>query len=576
MVDPVTVPPLVWGRLGGGELLRASKINFSQRLDLPIRMTSIAAPALDFYYVRRPRWWLALIVVIYTLLAVNFAINTPAWQAPDEPAHYNYIAYIATQGQLPVLQAGDYDQEFRDYLLANNFPAGVSVASLRYEFYQPPLYYLLGALIYGPTGGSLLVLRLLGVLLGIGVILLLYYGVALVFPDKPLVTLGATAFTAFLPMHVAVTAAVTIDTLAEVLLFGAIALLLRWMGDQFGRNNGGGSASRTLLFVGVLIGLGLLTKIYAYAFLPLALLTVIGVVWLRARTWRSIGRGVGNALYVLLPALLLGLPLWLRNLWIYGGVDLLGLTRHDQVVVGQPQTGAWIAEHGFVSYSERAFSFTFQSFWGVFGWMGIFMDNRIYTAMLIFSGVLFLGLLWTLMRLISGKPDTDLDDYQRWVLIFFALLIAAVTASYIWYNTKFVQHQGRYFFWGLLPISTFVALGWREVMRPLQGAITGLLAAILALSLLVSDYVGGGLNKWTILTIGLIAALLLLQPLLLLGTNGDTLRWAPQWLHRLLASNWLAALLRALRICAWAAPFALLALLGWLIPQLYILPQLAP
>jgi len=543
-------------------------------------MTATAVPALDFYYVRRPRRWLALIVVVYTLLAVNFAVKTPPWQAPDEPAHYNYIAYIAKVGQLPVLQAGDYDQELRDFLLANNFPPDVSIERLRYEFYQPPLYYLLGAFVYLVSGGSLLALRLLGVFLGIGIILLLYYGIELVFPDKPLVSLGAAAFTAFLPMHIAVTAAVTNDTLAELLLFGAIALLLRWMGGQLGRTTNEVmlvtpfTAKRLLFCVGILIGLGLLTKIYAYAFLPLAVLTVIGVIWLRARRWQSIGVGLVNALYLLVPAVLLGLPWWLRNFWIYGGLDLLGLTRHDQVVIGQPQTGDWIAQHGMVSYSERAFSFTFQSFWGVFGWMGVFMDNRIYTAMLLFSGVLFLGLLWTLMRLISGRPDTDIDDYQRWVLIFFAILIIAVTASYIWYNTKFVQHQGRYFFWGLVPISSFVALGWREVMRPLQGAITGLLAAILALSLLVSDYVGGGLNKWTIFTIGLMAALLLLQPLLLLGASGYVKRWLPAWLQRSLASAWLAPILRALRFCAWATPFILLALLGWLIPQLYIVPQL--
>ncbi len=33
--------------------------------------------------------------------------------------------------------------------------------------------------------------------------------------------------------------------------------------------------------------------------------------------------------------------------------------------------------------AKRAFSFTFKSFWGVFGWMGVFLDERIYTALLL-------------------------------------------------------------------------------------------------------------------------------------------------------------------------------------------------
>ncbi|MDI6834774.1 MAG: MarR family winged helix-turn-helix transcriptional regulator, partial [Rhizobiaceae bacterium] len=32
---------------------------------------------------------------VYLALASLYAIRTPAWQAPDEPAHYNYIRQIA-------------------------------------------------------------------------------------------------------------------------------------------------------------------------------------------------------------------------------------------------------------------------------------------------------------------------------------------------------------------------------------------------------------------------------------------------------------------------------------------------
>ncbi|MBX3013249.1 MAG: glycosyltransferase family 39 protein [Caldilineaceae bacterium] len=531
---------------------------------------------LDQHYVQRPWPWLLLIVVAYVAVAVNFALQTPAWQAPDEPAHYNYIADIVANRALPVLHREDYSQQCLETLINNRFPVELGVDCIRYESYQPPLYYLLGALVYSLSGGSLLALRLLGIVIGVGIILLCAYSLQLVFADKPMVVLGATAFVAFLPMHVAVTAAVNNDAFAELLLLALLAMLLHWTRRQFMAPPDADvtQTQRQLLWLGVLLGLGLLTKIYAYLFIPLTLLAIVATIWQRQRSWQSLWTGLSLYRWVLLPALLLGLPWWVRNLQLYGGGDFLGLAWHDEVVIGQPRTSEWIATYGLMPYSERAFRFTFQSFWGVFGWMGVFMDERIYTAMLIFTGVLFLGLLWTLIRLISGKPDTDIDDYQRAVLIFFGLIVVAVAAGYIWYNTKFVQHQGRYFFWGLLPISTFVALGWREVMRPLQGLITGFLAVVLAGALMVAGLVSGGPNKWTLLTIAPTALLLLLQPFLFIGTAGYPLRWLPQGVYAFWARPRPALLRRGLRFLAWIIPFCLLVLLDALIPMLYIVPQL--
>jgi len=562
----------------------------------------------DHVFVRRPRFWLVYICVLYLIAAVNFARQTPPWQAPDEPAHYNYIAHIAEQGALPVLRIGDYDEAYRSDLVSRRFPSGESIDSLRYESYQPPLYYLLGAIVYRVSDGTLFAVRLLNVALGLATIILLYFTLEMVFPDKPMIVLGATAFTAFLPMHVAITAAVTNDILAELLIIAQMTVLLIWLRvqlqsekdnpeDLHAAREGNGLAGsahtqsasiistkreelRTrqptlLLLLGLLLGLGLLTKIYAYAMVPLCALIIVSVIWFQERRWHGFRYGISESLYAIVPAMVLGLPWWLRSSQLYGAWDFLGLRWHDQVVAGQPTTTEWIAQYGFVPYSERAFSLTFQSFWGVFGWLGVFMDQRIYTALLIGSGVLFLGLLWSLIRLISGKPDTDLDDYQRAVLFIFALMLMVVTASYIWYNTKFVQHQGRYFFWGLLPISTFVALGWREIMRPLQGTITGMLAAILAIALAITGYVGGSLNQWTILTIGLFAIPLLLQPLLFIGVDGYTLSWLPPSMQRFLALRSIMQIERLLRSLVWLTPFLLLILLNLLIPVLYLLPQLS-
>ncbi len=193
-------------------------------------------------------------------------------------------------------------------------------------------------------------------------------------------------------------------------------------------------------------------------------------------------------LWVIIPAVLFVIPLWVRNVNLYGAWDILGLHFHDTVVVGQQTTAEFLAKNGSIAYSERAMTFTFRSFWGAFGWLSVFMDSRIYLLLLVFTGIVLCGLLWSLARFISGRPETDLDRFQFWILGFFTVFVLAVFASYAWYNIKFVQHQGRYFLWGLLPISVFAALGWREVMQPLQGKVTGFLLGLLAGSMLLVSH----------------------------------------------------------------------------------------
>ncbi|MBK8046932.1 MAG: hypothetical protein IPK16_07290 [Anaerolineales bacterium] len=390
-------------------------------------------------------------------------------------------------------------------------------------------------------------------------------------------------------------ASVNNDGLAEALLLAAMMVLLRWMRSAFytqddtARRNGARKLTANmipLLVLGILLGLGMVTKIYAYAGLVLAAGMVGLVVWLKPNavvdryrtvhpTWRGFKYAVLAVLCVVAPAVLIGLPLWLRNIQLYGQWDILGLSYHDAVVVGQPTTAAWLEQNGLMAFVERALTYTFRSFWGVFGWMGVFMDTRIYTLLLVFTGVIFFGLLWAVVRFISGRPETDMDRYQFWVLGFFSIMALAVAASYVAYNVKFVQHQGRYFLWGILPISVFVALGWREVMQPLQGKVTGFLAGVLTISLVVASLFTPMQDRMIIAALGMVALLLMLQPFLLSGAVDAIIIGAPYRLQRWLSKRPLQPWLAVLRTLAWAMPFVLLWLLTLAVPFWYIQPQLA-
>ena len=85
---------------------------------------------------------------------------------------------------------------------------------------------------------------------------------------------------------------------------------------------------------------------------------------------------------------------------------------------------------------------------------------------------------------------------------------------YIWYNTQFLQHQGRYLFTALIPIAIFFSLGWEGVLRPGAGRILAALLVGIGFGLATwgSPRLGNGLPKWPLaLTAAFAAGLLILD-----------------------------------------------------------------
>ena len=224
-----------------------------------------------------------LILAVYLLAGVLFATLTPAWQAPDEPAHYNYIGYLARQGRFPVLVSHCYNQAYLEQLKAERFPPELPLDSVCYEFHQPPLYYLLAVPLFSLSGGSLLALRLGSVVLGAGVVTLAWGIARTIFPQRPSIFYGTAAFVAFTPMHVAILASVNNDALAELILAALLFLLTRRvMVPRSGTSRGD-------IALGVLLGLGLITKTTVYIAIPLTAVAL----WLAAKCKQG-GRGAGE------------------------------------------------------------------------------------------------------------------------------------------------------------------------------------------------------------------------------------------------------------------------------------------
>ncbi len=383
-----------------------------------------------------------LILLGFVVLGLGYAFATPAWNNPDEPAHFNYAATISERMQLPVLVAGDWDSDRLEALKAKQFAGPANIEGVAYEAHQPPLYYALLAPLHRVTLGlpiqqQVLALRMLSVLLGAGLVLATALLALRIRPRDQLVATLSAGFVAFLPMHTAMAAAINNDALANLL--GALLLLVGVEALLRGTSRGGAVG------FGLLLGAALLTKTTLYALLPL-LMVAVARGWVRDRSMS------GPLLASIVGTLMAG---WwfIRNGLTYGWLDLLGSARHDEVVVGQLRTSE--ASAGVLGGMLTTLQ---NSFWGNFGWMGIPLHDPVYRA---YDGLLVLAVLGGLLLLLrpaQGRPSA----------LAVALLVAsvaAVAAALFGYNLKFVQPQGRYLFPALSAIGVLFALGLAHLLR---------------------------------------------------------------------------------------------------------------
>ncbi len=438
---------------------------------------------------RLPVFVLALIVLAYLVIATLYAVKTPAWQVPDEPAHYNYIAQIARNGCCLKLQPGDWDNDYLEAIKAAKFsPASLQnrLDTVRYEDHQPPLYYLLLTPIYDLSNGNLIAMRLASMLLGAGIVIVAWAAVQVAFPSQPWLALATAAFVAFVPQHVAMMAGVENDSFAELIIALTLLVSVIYLGD--------GKRQIHPVILGLLLGVAFLTKLTLY--LPVAAVIGLALV-LRARCehWH-IRRLVQQAAWVAVPALVLGGIWWARNVATYGDIaDFMAQKTHDTIVVGQPQPQDYIegrpdlrlSAHGVTGWLRDAVVVTFDSFWGQFGWMGAPMMDWLYNLLLAFSVFVIVGALIAFVRWRRA-----LSLVQRDSLILFTTAIAMAFVAFVSYNLKFVQFQGRYLYPGLIPIGLFAAVGlagWASVFAPRLPQARWLIVGVVCLFAVLDIYV---------------------------------------------------------------------------------------
>ena len=398
------------------------------------------------------------IFVGYLIAGALFAVYTPPWQAPDEPAHYNYVRQVAESGCCPRIEIGDWQSDYLQQLTSAKFAPDLlaRLDTVQYEDHHPPLYYLLASLVYKLSNGNLIALRLFSVVLGAMTVALTYVIGKRILPAQPQIAFGAMALVAFTPQHLAMMSAVNNDALAEAI----VALALLWMIRYLKWD------SVPIWQFGLIAGLAILCKITIYFLLLLFPLAIL-LTWHKQEKPSPVL--VQRFAALLLVAFIVGGGWWLRNIGAYGFPDFLGLAAHDAVVADQTRTADTIAHLGFGSYLQQLIAVTFKSFWGQFGWMALPLDSVlggwIYRG---FALLTLAGLSGSLIAVHSSLAATDSERAKRRQIgIIFAAAIFIVLAAFLYYNIEFVQWQGRYLFPALIPIALMLIVGvdfWRVTL----------------------------------------------------------------------------------------------------------------
>ncbi len=397
-----------------------------------------------------------MICALFFILAMLYAGATPYRQggtllmqgrtaaadigAPDERQHVNYIAFVRSQGALPVLKPDSPD--FYE----------------SYQAHQPPLYYVLMAPLFNPSApiestGS--VLRFPSALIGVLTVLGLFW-LGCLATGEPKWGLACAAM-ALLPGFVTLHGAVTNDPLLFCFVTWSLAFLVRALVSE-------GVDGRAWWLAGVLAGLACLTKSSGLILLPV----LIGsAAWFLLRRREGVRALAGASI----AALVLPLPIWIRNQQLYG--DPLGLKVFESAFQGSAKASMFTEALGpFVYWTEWVAWWTVRSGVGAFGYMDIFLPDGVYRIAL--AGLFVCALGWLVA---ARRGEASPVPRVAWgVLGAYGVL---VLLSFMRFNSTFFQAQARYLFPAIAVFGLIFGMG---AVRWGRWALPTLIAALVALN----------------------------------------------------------------------------------------------
>jgi tetratricopeptide (TPR) repeat protein len=351
---------------------------------------------------------------------------------------------------------------------------GLPSPSQGIQMFQPPLYYLVSAVVLSlfhltiADPPAIVLLRGLTMLFGIVQILLVYATLRLLFPGRATLQLVGTGLIAFLPMQLYMSHYPTNETLAGLLVSASVYLTLRI-------TIRGTKSWQAYSLLGLVLGAALLTKVtalLAVPFIVLALARHLASERASATKWIMT---LGSMAVVALAT---------------GGWHYFRLSKYGSPLVGgsDPVTGRfWWQDDGYrtISYFLRfgvsvirpLYSVTssfldglYSTLWGdgLCGGVADLSQRPPWNYSLMCAGYL-LSLLPTALLLIGAViASVKLFREVRSDLFVLVGLPVALAAALVYLNLKvpcYASVKAFYGFVALIPLGFFGAVGWNAITR---------------------------------------------------------------------------------------------------------------
>jgi hypothetical protein len=380
---------------------------------------------------------LVLLLTLVAVLGASWALITPAWQVPDEPAHFQYTQDIAEQLRIPhgtnrlgfstavgqgVSISGAATGTFAPALVAPNWsvdawrtytrsfaaapPSGSNAGGVTPESANPPFYYVFASLGYrldagGTVYGQLFTVRLWDVLLLLVTTIATWLLAGEVFGRRRLPQLVAAATAGLLPMTTFISASANVDSM--VIALWSLAL---WLGARVIRRRGRLSDAAWLSGV---VAAAILTKATSYALVLPWLVAFVSALWLGAS-----GERRATLIRLATASVCLFVPViaWL----VYA--HAIGLAAVNQVGGG----GSGLSITGFLSYLWEFYlpKLSFMHAWNetvpvpsysvwlqeglaTFGWLDFGLAGWVYTVAGWLAAVISVDVVACLQRASSAR-----------------------------------------------------------------------------------------------------------------------------------------------------------------------------
>jgi 4-amino-4-deoxy-L-arabinose transferase-like glycosyltransferase len=423
------------------------------------------------------------ICLAYCLLAILYAVLIPPWEAPDEPAHYRYVSQLAELWRPPLDSGIRQTTSFaRDYIYISS----------NYEWYNPALGYLPTALVYAiiqaiapqslpieiPLQNSLfpqdsklypnlflhsnatrleiwrgneglLAMRIFLTLWGIGVVYATSQAGNQLDPTGWL-GLCAAGWVAFLPQFTFISASVRNDMFTNVVAAFVLMLVVKL---QFNTEQ----INRYALGLGILIGIGTLSK---YTFLYMPPIAIIAILFSKPNSPRS---WIKPLLCILIPSVVIVSAYYLA---FEEARSALAFTFNFLAVKSATADFFW-------GHLGLAFEMLFITlFYAGFGWANIIPPASWARLAM---GAWLIGTAITVIQTFQWMRQRNLSpSFRAITLLGISWLVAAVGALRM--NLSQFQPQGRFLFPALVAWGILIFWGAWQILSPKSKILLGIVS----------------------------------------------------------------------------------------------------